>query len=185
MNRKLVMLSVFVGCAASLPMLYQANPERFHDMVRGSQAVHPEPVHVGMAAVPPPASGVRQLTGRRVEVAMDRRGHFLAEFKLNGRRVDAMVDTGATLVALNRSTASRIGIDLTNADFRHKVNTANGTARAASATIRSLQIGRIHVEDIQAVVLEDTSLDDTLIGMSFLSRLGKFRIENGVLTLEQ
>ena len=185
MVSKLVMLGVFVGCAVSLPMLYQANPERFHDMVRGTSVAEEPPVNVAKVAASQPASGARQLTGRRVEVALDRRGHFLAEFKLNGRRTEAMIDTGATLVALNRSAAARIGIKLSDADFRHQVNTANGTARAASARIDSLQIGRIHVEDVDAIVLEDTSLNDTLIGMSFLSRLGRFRIENGVLTLEQ
>lgn len=185
MVRKLVMLSVFVGCAASLPMLYQSNPERVHAVFRSSPQPEPKPVHAAMVSAPSQSAGARQLTGRRVEVALDRGGHFLAEFRINGHRSEAMIDTGATLVALNRSAASRAGIELSQADFRHEVITANGKARAASATIRTLQVGRISVHDVEAVILEDSSLKDTLIGMSFLSRLGRFRIENGVLTLEQ
>ena len=103
----------------------------------------------------------------------------MGEFKLNGRQVKALVDTGATLVAINASTAKRIGITLSPADFKYQVDTANGTARAASAMIDNLQIGRIYVESVQALVLDDKALDGTLIGMSFLKRLGKFEVADG------
>lgn len=169
-----------------MPLIYQSNPDRFHAMFEREAPAESAPLEAAaLIADPRREPAVRQLTGRRIQVDMDRRGHFLAEFKINGRRVQAMVDTGATLVAMNRSTASRIGIDMTNADFRYEVNTANGSARAASTRIASLQIGRIVVEDVEAVVLEDTSLNNTLIGMSFLKRLGRFRIEHGTLILEQ
>ena len=48
-----------------------------------------------------------------------------------------------------------------------------------------LQIGRIALDDVQAVVLDDKALQTNLIGMSFLSRLGKFQVENGRLLLAQ
>ena len=115
----------------------------------------------------------------------DARGHFTGDFKLNGRRVEALVDTGATLVAINLSTAKRIGIDLTPADFKYEVDTANGKARAASAMIDNLQIGRIYIENVQALVLDDKALDGTLIGMSFLKRLDKFEVADGALVLTQ
>ena len=102
-----------------------------------------------------------------------------------GARVDALVDTGATLVAINVSTAKRIGINLAPADFKYQVETANGTARAASAMIDNLQIGRIYVENVQAIVLDDKALDGTLIGMSFLKRLDKFEVADGTLVLTQ
>lgn len=50
------------------------------------------------------------LTGRKVQLDADGRGHFIGDFQLNGRTVTALIDTGATVVALNRSTARRIGI---------------------------------------------------------------------------
>ena len=83
------------------------------------------------------------------------------------------------------STAKRIGINLTPADFKYEVETANGTARAASAMIDNLQIGRIYVESVQAIVLDDKALDGTLIGMSFLKRLDKFEVADGALVLTQ
>ena len=85
-----------------------------------------------------------------MRLAADPRGHFTADFKLNGRSIEAMVDTGATLVAINLSTARRIGISSRRPTSNITVDTANGKTRAASATIDSLQIGRIAVENVEA-----------------------------------
>ncbi len=189
MLRKLLILGICAGTSASLPIVYEVNPEaflRYADAWMNDAPADPTAV----AAVPPrvaraePAA-TQQLAGRKVLVSADTRGHFTSEFKLNGRRIDAMVDTGATLVALNESTARKIGIKLSSSDFIYTVDTANGSAKAAPAVIGSLQIGRIHVENVQAVVLEDAALSGTLIGMSFLQRLGKFQVENGTLLLVQ
>ena len=108
-------------------------------------------------------------------VNADARGHFTSAFKFNGRQVDGMIDTGATLVAINTSTARRIGISLNPSDFIHQVNTANGAIKAAVVTLDRLQIGRISVDNIQAVVLDDKALRTNLIGMSFLQKLQKYR----------
>lgn len=183
---KLIALSIIVGSAASVPLVYQTNPELFETIVRDrfteapAQSAQPQ-----LAKASQPAREHRQLTGRRVEVPMDARGHFMAEFKLNGRRVPAMVDTGATLVAVNQTTARRIGLKLSSSDFRYEVNTANGTVSAAAARIDSLQIGRIHIEDVETLVLEDKALSSTLIGMSFLKKLAAFRVEDGAMFMEQ
>lgn len=185
MKRQLLALAVIVGSAASVPLVYQSDPQRFHDMASWAlRPAEPAPVPVVMLAAPA-ETGARRLTGRRVEIPIGPRGHFTAEFRLNGARIDAMIDTGATLVAINRSTAARLGLKLTAKDFRYKVDTANGPAPAAAAVIDSLQIGRIRVDGVQAAVLEDRSLKQTLVGMSFLNRLSNFRVERGKLLLEQ
>lgn len=125
------------------------------------------------------------LAGRFAKIEADRRGHFIASAKLNGRRVDVLVDTGATLVALNESTARRIGIRLTPDDYKYLVRTANGEAMAAAATIDEIRIGRVTVRDIPATVAKDSALSSTLLGMSFLNRLRKFEIDSGILILTQ
>ena len=65
----------------------------------------------------------------------DARGHHVAEFELNNLRVQGLIDTGATTVALNESTARRAGIRLSPADFVYPVQTANGTVMGARAVI--------------------------------------------------
>ncbi len=69
------------------------------------------------------------LLGRKVKIAADEFGHFNADFRRNGRSVGAMIDTGATLVAMNAATARRVGIKVMPADFKYKVRTANGETR--------------------------------------------------------
>lgn len=180
MLRKLIIFGVCAGASASVPMLYENTGEKFKALLQitaSDDAPAPRPIEVN-AAVPSTA-------GRRVVIDADLRGHFTASFKVNGRQVDAMVDTGATLVAINLATARRAGIKISSADFTQKVNTANGVARAAVTRIDRLQIGRISVDDVPVAVLEDKALDGTLIGMSFLSRLKKYQVENGALLLVQ
>jgi aspartyl protease family protein len=74
---------------------------------------------------------------------------------------------------------------LTASDFKHRVSTANGEAKAAVAMIDVLEVGRIRLEGIQAMVLEDKALQSTLVGMNVLNRLARYKVEGKVLVLEQ
>ena len=112
-------------------------------------------------------------------------GHFVAEFRMNGKGVTALVDTGASSVAINKSTAKRLGIQVSPNDFVYSVSTANGETKAARAVIREIQIGRVKVRDVEAMILDDRALDGTLLGMTFLSRLDSFSVTDGDLILKQ
>jgi aspartyl protease family protein len=185
MLRKLAILIACAVAAASVPTLYERNPELFHSLFKSDDEPQPAPQMVAKAAVRISEPQTEVLLGRKVRIAAAPNGHFNAEFRLNGRGVDALVDTGATLVAMNRSTARRVGIKVVPADFKYTVKTANGEARAAGAIIDRLQIGRIAVDNVEAVVLDDDALEGTLIGVSFLKRLTKYQVENGALLLVQ
>ncbi|KQU64051.1 hypothetical protein ASC75_15560 [Aminobacter sp. DSM 101952] len=177
MLRKIIIFGVFAAASASLPSLYEKHGQSLLSTAVENSADAPRPVEVSAATA--------SAAGRRVVIDQDMRGHFTATFKLNGKQVDAMVDTGATLVAINLSTARRAGVKVAAGDFTREVNTANGIAKAAIARIDRLQIGRISVDDVPVVVLEDKALEGTLIGMSFLSRLKKYQVEDGSLLLVQ
>lgn len=190
MFRKLLMLGAVVGAAATVPALYQNNPDFYRALLRSTladdaaeeEAAAPRSVALNRLEMNGKTS---VLLGKKISIAADARGHYMGRFKLNGREIRAMVDTGATYIAINRSTAHRIGLRLSPADFKYKVSTANGQTKAAAATIETLQIGRIFLENVDAVVLEDQALDGVLIGMSFLKRLARYQVENGELILEQ
>ncbi|WP_378945318.1 TIGR02281 family clan AA aspartic protease [Mesorhizobium sp. ANAO-SY3R2] len=180
MLRKLIIFGVCAGASASVPTLYEKHGDTLQAMLgtsTGSDAPTQRPIEIAAASTP--------ASGRRVVIDADTRGHFTAPFKINGRAVDAMVDTGATLVAINLSTARRAGVKVSASDFTREANTANGIAKAALARIDRLEIGRITVEDVPVAVLEDKALSTTLVGMSFLSRLKKYQVENGTLLLVQ
>src|SRR3569833_830310 len=48
--------------------------------------------------------------GRSVSISRDGRGHFQTEGRIDGQRVGFMVDTGASVIALNETSAARIGV---------------------------------------------------------------------------
>ena len=119
-----------------------------------------------------------------VELRADRQGHFAANMEVNGRAMDGMVDTGASLVMLTYEDAERAGIFLRASDFTMQAQTANGLARIAPITLDRLAIGPILVRNVKAGVGERGLLNTNLIGMSFLQKLQTFEIRSGTLVLK-
>ena len=140
-----------------------------------------EPVKVSKAQE---ARKKRKKRSRRA-VGYRKRGHFSFNARLNGRNVKVLVDTGASSVAINRSTARRIGIRLKERDFRHRASTANGYTKFARAKIKEIRIDGILVRNVEAAVLNDSSLSGTLLGMSFLNKLKSFEIKRNKLVMMQ
>src|SRR5664279_2879368 len=125
-------------------------------------------------------AGVRSLS-----IPRDSRGHFLTEGRIDGQRIGFMVDTGASVVALNETSAARFGLRPTPGDYKYSVSTANGTIKAARTRIAMLELGGLTVRDVDAMVLPDEALSENLLGLSFLSKLKRFEFANGQMVLEQ
>ncbi len=123
--------------------------------------------------------------GGYVRIRSDRAGHYLTDVDFNGRRFRAIVDTGATLVALRYEDARALGLITPSDRFDIKVSTANGTARAKRVQLRSVRIGSIQIENVEAMVLDEGMLGQNLLGMSFLRRLARFEFKKGMLELER
>ena len=95
---RLVGLMVFFALAAfTVPAFLVNNPQAVE---KGVKAIAPQ-------TEPPPAAKRVSLSGEE-RIDMNAQGHFIAQFRMNGRPVEAMVDTGATMVAINRSMARRL-----------------------------------------------------------------------------
>jgi aspartyl protease family protein len=122
---------------------------------------------------------------RTATVLADRRGHFQVEGAVDGRRLDFMVDTGASYVALRERDAGKLGIFPAARDYTGRSSTANGVIKVAPVRLSSLEVNGIRVYDVQAVVIPDDSLGVNLLGMSFLSRVRRFEMANGRLLMEQ
>jgi len=132
---------------------------------------------VGAAAVP--------AGGRSVSIPRDARGHFQTDARIDGQRIDFMVDTGASVVALNEKSAARFGLRPSRSEYNATVATANGTLKAARARIAMMDVGGLIVRDVEAMVLPDEALSENLLGLSFLSKLKRFEYANGRMVLEQ
>lgn len=151
------------------------------DTATGTTAQIPTP---GQAQTVAAKTSAHYATGVRAAVVpMDRDGHFTADFRINGRLVKGLIDTGATYVAINASTARNLGLGLANSDFKHQVRTANGVTSAALVSLDRMEIGAIFVDNIEAFVLNDQALSATLIGMSFMSKLQSYRVKDNRLEL--
>jgi aspartyl protease family protein len=123
--------------------------------------------------------------GSIVEIDAESNGHFNTEVDINGRPVEVMIDTGATMVALSYEDAERAGIYLKDRDFTRTVSTANGIGRVAPVTLSRVSIGDITVRNVPAAVAEPGRLKTSLLGMTFLSRLSRFDMRSGRLTLQE
>lgn len=131
-----------------------------------------------------PKGELRRSSGVVELRANPRNGHFETKVQINGRTVDVMVDTGATVVALSWEDARAAGIHVTPADFTGIVNTANGKARVAPVTLDTVSIDDIQVRNVRGVVSERGAMTVSLLGMSFLSRV-KSEMGDGILTLKE
>ena len=134
-------------------------------------------------AVTPDTTG--QAGFRSLSIPRDSRGHFETDGRIDGQRIAFMVDTGASVIALNESSAARFGLRPSRGDYRATVTTANGTVKAAPTRLAMVDIGGLIVRDVDAMVLPDEALSENLLGLSFLSKLKRFEYANGRLVLEQ
>jgi len=134
--------------------------------------------------MPVPATSTPHATtkSRAAQVTRSADGHYWAEAKIDGRAVRVLVDTGASVVALTREDALRLGLTLKPQDFDRTVQTASGPARAAAVTLESVSVAGAKVERVQALVVEQ-GLAQSLLGMSYLGRLSGFEATPAALTL--
>ena len=108
-------------------------------------------------------------------------GHFITSGSINGRAVQFMVDTGATLVALSRPEAERIGLDWRQAP-RALTQTANGTVPVHRVSLSAVRVGEVEVHNVDAIVMPG-AMPYVLLGNSFLGRF-QMRRDHDVLRLE-
>ncbi len=139
------------------------------------------------AEILPPGSGLHAETTehgeRSVRLRKHPNGHFVARGNVNGSPVQLLVDTGASTVVLKTADAERAGIDISGLVYSTPVSTANGTTFAAPIRLRSLSIGAIEMNDIEALVAKPGNLNESLLGMSFLRRLRSYEFTGDFLTL--
>jgi aspartyl protease family protein len=120
--------------------------------------------------------------GGSVIVTADSRGHFMVDGMVNGLSMRFMVDTGASVIALSREDANRVGVKYLEGT-RGRVQTANGTVPVYRVRLDSVKVGDISLTAVDAVVIEEEGrLPMALLGMSFLNRM-EMKRDGDTLTL--
>jgi len=122
------------------------------------------------------------LAGNRATVSLQARGnHFYAPVSINGRTIEGVIDTGATLVSMSADTAKFFGIEYAGGS-RGKSQTANGVTDIKVVTLPSLSVAGIAVPNVQVAVGD--SKHPILIGMAFLKHV-RTNIEGSTLTMSR
>jgi aspartyl protease family protein len=139
------------------------------------------------AAVVQPVEQPTQVSAgqHKMELTSSRDGHFRVDARVDGRHIDFLVDTGASLVIMRETDAATVGIRPMLRDYTAVVSTANGKIKAAPTKLERIEIGDITVFDVPALVLPDEALAQNLLGVAFLSRLRRYEYAGGRMLLEQ
>lgn len=98
-------------------------------------------------------------------------GHYYIDALINGAPVRAVVDTGATLVAMNSRVADRIGLDYRRNGRPSVASTPGGMVRTFNLKLTTVQIGGITLYNVDGSVVEGNFPSDVLLGMSFLGQV--------------
>ena len=167
----LVWSGVALGIAALY--IYRAELPRVADLLAGTIATQSTAVDV-----PAPVE-----TERLVWLRRQSNGHFVARALINGGSIELVVDTGATTVVLRPVDAEQIGIDTHALNYSVPVETANGSAFAAPVKLHTVLVGSVGLAGVDALIAMPGALDQSLLGMSFLSRLKSYEFSGDFLTL--
>ena len=137
------------------------------------------------AEAPSPEPPQRESSGyREALLEADQRGQYAAGVLVNGVPVLMRIDTGASHVCVSASTARRLGLSPSGGRKR-VMQTANGQSTASPTVLRSVSLGGLYLNDVEALILAPEAGEVNLLGESFLKRLVSVEQRNGTLVLRQ
>jgi|APCry1669190156_1035279.scaffolds.fasta_scaffold04155_5 aspartyl protease family protein len=139
-----------------------------------------------LAQTPAPIQGqMIKAWGQPVEIKTDQMGQFITKADIGGRRISVLVDTGATYLSLTMSDARLLGLFPRPDEFTVPVQTANGQTMAAKVKIPEVRVDHLNVRDVDALILPGDVSGMSLLGMSFLRKLGRVEVASDSLILRQ
>ncbi|MEL7128251.1 MAG: TIGR02281 family clan AA aspartic protease [Pseudomonadota bacterium] len=135
-----------------------------------------------VSAAPPTA---QTLPHNAATVSREEDGQYWTRADVDGTSVRFLVDTGASVVALNWRDAQRLRLKPEELDFKWSIRTANGETFGASVLLPSIRIGNVEIENVEAMVMQEGLLDSSLLGMSFLGALYSYEFRGDTLIIRQ
>ena len=130
-----------------------------------------------------PAAMVQVAPGA-IELRRGADRHFHATLQVNGRDVRFMVDTGASDIVLSTRDAARVGLDPDTLAYLGTARTANGSVPTAAVRLGLVRLGGFTDTNVPASV-SDSSMDTSLLGMSYLDRFASIEIAGDRMRLRR
>jgi aspartyl protease family protein len=144
--------------------LVSANSKEAVLEINGTRNTYTLGVHIGSSFDGP-------APGKTVTIAPDSQGMFMVNGSINGHQVTLMVDTGATLITMNRQAAGRFGIDYKLTGKQAVSSTASGYQTLYIINLKSVNVGGIQLENVAAAVHDGDFPEVVLLGNSFLNNV--------------
>jgi len=137
--------------------------------------------HIAVA----PADGVEAPAPSTDERVFRRQpdGLFYVEALANGQRIRFVVDTGASVIVLNREDAARLGVRYETLQSSASMRTVGGASAMRWAKIERLEMAGRRMEKLHAAVVE-ANLPVSLMGQNALEQLGTVTLRGDTLTIE-
>ena len=123
----------------------------------------------------------QNISSEAIELRRQDDGHYWLMVDINGKPVRFMLDSGATMTAINATTASEVGVEADG--YPIILSTANGRITAKLGVVRSLSVGPHSIENHQVVVSERFG-DVNVLGMNFLNSMQSWRVEANMMVLQ-
>jgi len=184
-------LWVMLGLAAATVLIVVVAAYGAARFRAGPQPAAPLPLVVQAAmpsAIAPSAAVTRPLPmpprGRQVSAQRAADGHYYFDVTVGSTVVRMMFDTGASSVSLRAEDAARAGIPVNSLNYNLRMQTANGSAEAASVMLDSVRVSDITRWNVGAIVARPGRQHISLLGQSFMSKLTGYRFERGELILQ-
>jgi aspartyl protease family protein len=106
-----------------------------------------------------------------IRVAPDKNGMYRASGKINQVPAQFVVDTGATLVSMNKKVADKISVDYKKSPHKAMSETASGKVQVYLVMLDEVEVDGLRLKNIPAAVHDSEYPSVVLLGMSFLKHL--------------
>ena len=106
-----------------------------------------------------------------IQIMSDNKGMYRTAGSINGIPVSFLVDTGATLIAMNSQHARKLGIDYRVTGTESFAATASDVVKVHKVKLASVKVGEIKINNVDAIVMEGVQPTRILLGMSFLGQV--------------
>jgi clan AA aspartic protease (TIGR02281 family) len=150
-------------------LLYQKSPCK--------ENVHSISSWTTSAKVQPPAALEPEKKNKEFIIKQNPNGYYFLDGAINGKTLTFVIDTGASFVSLPRSVAQGARISCKD---KVDMQTANGSIKGCTTTIKKLNFGPFVIKDAMAVIAPN--LSQPLLGMNVLQQL-KMAQEKGEMRL--
>jgi aspartyl protease family protein len=128
-----------------------------------------------------PAVTILENGETQVTIKQDQYGQYMFLGEINGNKVNFILDTGATFIAVPEAIANQLQLPVGKSYYSH---TANGRSLSYASVARRVNIGGIVLFDVEASISTGLEGNAVLLGMSFLKSLSIAQ-KNGTITISQ